>query len=141
MVAAALTSVIFDALLMVIYAASIGWIFFAAWRCVQRLRGRPIDLFTLVISLSVPLLVYLADFAVQAQVDRDMRELSQSQSWVNAKELKDILVADSSVTWLTRTRLMRFGHEGSTPVVMARGFPGYILKYNLEKGTMSKYPW
>lgn len=141
LVLAALASVIFDALLMVIYAASIGWILFAFWRCVQRLRGRMIDPFTLIVSISVPLLVNLVDFAVQEQVDRDMRALSQSRSWVNAKVLTDLLAADSSVTWITRTRVGMIGFEGTAPVAMARGFPGYIVKYNLDNGTKLKYPW
>lgn len=141
LVAVALASVIFDALLMVIYAASIGWILFAVWRCAQRLSGRTVDPFTLIISVSVPLLVNLVDFAVQEQVDRDMRALSQSRSWVNAKVLTDLLATDSSITWITRTRVGMIGFEGTTPVAMGRGFPGYVLKYNLENGAKSKYPW
>jgi hypothetical protein len=139
--AAALASVVFDALLMVIYAASIGWVLFGFWRCAQRLRGQKIDVFTLIVSMSVPLLVNLVDFAVQAQVDRDMRALSQSRSWVNAKVLPNLLVDDSSVTWVTRTRVLTIGFEGGVPVVKGRGFPGYILRYNLESGEKSKYPW
>ncbi len=139
--AGALASVIFDALLMVIYAASIGWIFFAVWRCVQRLRGRPVDLFALIVSLSVPLLVNLVDFVVQQQVDRDMRALSQSKRWVDAKSLSDLLATDGTVTWITRTRVTTIGFEGSTPVARGRGFPGYILKYDLENGAKLQYPW
>lgn len=137
----AIASIAFDALLAVIYAASIVWIFTSAWLGVKALRKKPYCRTTFVVALLVPLSVYGINALVQEQVDKDIRSISESRNWTGAKGLRELLARHSNVTWITKTRLLSYGQENDMPVIKALGFPGYILRYNLENGSMTKYPW
>ena len=139
-VAAAVASIVIDAVVIVGFAASILWICFAGWLGVKRIFGRSVDRFALAVSLSVPLLVCLVDFVVQDQVDRDMQALRQSQSWRGAKRLDDLQV-DARITWLTKTRLLWLIPDASGTKIEARAFPYSILRYDMNKGGKLKRPF
>lgn len=138
---AATLTVVFDLFVIVAYAVTVVWFIYAVWICVRKLRGSPVDKLSLLICCLIPVVIYSTDLIIQNQVNRDLQILSQNRNWINAKNLNELLDANKSITWITRTRLLVFGYENNMPVIKARAFPAYVLKYNLQTGMLSKYDW